>query len=399
MDQDWKHWGPLAERYQKPGPRKMLALDGGGMRGVITLEILLALEQKLAAQSGRGEEFCLAEFFDYIGGTSTGAIIATGLARGMKVAELQDFYFRCGENMFDRARLFDMYKQLYKKEPLIEELHKVYGAESTMQPEHLETLLLVVMKNVTTDSPWPISSNPWAKYNEPNRADQNSRIPLWKIVRASTAAPVFFPPEVIEWDPNNHDKTFVFVDGGVTPFNNPAFQMYKMATIPEYRLGWPTGEKNLLIVSVGTGIAPSDEVIKSPEISIAHTIKTLPPDLMFAIQVEQDVNCRTIGRCSYGVEIDRELGDMIPRNNGVPISLNEDTGKQFLYVRYNADISKKHLAELAIEGKNAKHVKDIDKASAIPDLRTVGQDAAKSVSLDHLGSFSKHWSTVRGIRS
>lgn len=368
------------------------------MRGVITLEILLALETKLAAHSGRGEQFCLAEFFDYIGGTSTGAIIATGLARGMKVAELQDFYFRCGENMFDRSKLFDMYKQLYKKEPLVEELRSVYGQDSTMQPEHLETLLLVVMKNITTDSPWPISSNPWAVYNQPGREDQNSKIPLWKIVRASTAAPVFFPPEVIEWDKDNPNKTFVFVDGGVTPYNNPAFQMYKMATLPEYNLEWEKGEEKLLIVSVGTGIAPADEAIRTPEISIYHTVKTLPPDLMFAIQVEQDVNCRAIGRCSYGAAIDRELGDMIPKRNGISISLKEDTGKPFLYVRYNADISSEHLKDLKIVGRNAKHVKDIDKASAIGDLCVVGKDAAKVVSLEHLGEFSNHISDIRGIK-
>src|SRR6185295_17341799 len=106
------------------------------------------------------------------------------------------------------------------------------------------------------DSAWPISSNPAAKYNDRARPDCNLNIPLWKLVRASTAAPVFFPPEVVSWDPDDPAKSFVFVDGGTTAYNNPAFLLFRMATQPAYRLGWETGEKRLLVVSVGTGSAP-----------------------------------------------------------------------------------------------------------------------------------------------
>ena len=98
----------------------------------------------------------------------------------------------------------------------------------TLKPDDLECLLLAVTRNRTTDSPWPISSNPQAKYNDTSRPDCNLNIPLWQIVRASTAAPVFFPPEVIQWDPKDENKAFVFVDGGLTPFNNPAFLLYRM---------------------------------------------------------------------------------------------------------------------------------------------------------------------------
>ena len=56
---------------------------------------------------------------------------------------------------------------------------------------------MVVMRNHTTDSPWPVSNNPLAKYNDRGRKDCNLNLPLWQLVRASTAAPTFFPPEVI----------------------------------------------------------------------------------------------------------------------------------------------------------------------------------------------------------
>ena len=58
----------------------------------------------------------------------------------------------------------------------------------------------------------------------------NLKFPLWQLVRASTAAPTYFPPEVIDCG----GKPFIFVDGGVTMYNNPAFQMFLMATVDRY---------------------------------------------------------------------------------------------------------------------------------------------------------------------
>ena len=217
-------WGKLASRYEgkENQKHKILALDGGGIRGILTLEVLARMEEMLAETTGGGPAFRLCHFFDYVGGTSTGAIIAAGLARGMSAKELLDFYQKTGPAMFDRQFILKRWHALYKSEPLKKELQKTFGAETTLKPNDLECLLLAVTRNRTTDSPWPISSNPQAKYNNRSRPDCNLNIPLWQIVRASTAAPVFFPPEVIQWDPADASKAFVFVDGGLTPYNNPA---------------------------------------------------------------------------------------------------------------------------------------------------------------------------------
>lgn len=386
-------WGPLASRYQNDVPRKMLALDGGGIRGVLTLSIL----KKIEAVVNRP----LCEYFDYIAGTSTGAIIAAGLAKGMSVDELIGFYRETGTQMFQRTRFLDRLNSLYRNGPLEQQLKQRFGDSTDLKPGTLKTLLLVVTRNVTTDSPWPISSNPEAQYNALSRSDCNLCIPLWKLVRASTAAPIFFPPEVIEVDPLDSRKAFVFVDGGLTPYNNPAFVLYRFATAPEYRLKWPKGERSLLLVSVGTGAAPTDGATPDdPESNMLSTGLGVPGALMYGSLIDQDINCRTIGRCSYGDVIDRELLDMVPREGpdegtlaerlrrpAVPLS--HDCNRDFLYARYNVDLSRSGLAALGFSDVDPGAAQKMDKADAahIELLLKIGEKAAAQVDIRHFGSF------------
>ena len=125
-------WGHLEDRYNTPRPRKLLALDGGGIRGVLTLQVLIRMEEMLAEKSGQGENFRLCNFFDYIGGTSTGAIIAAGLAIGKSARFLSDFYQEVGPAMFEKAFILRRLKHLYKSEPLTEKLKEVFGADTTL---------------------------------------------------------------------------------------------------------------------------------------------------------------------------------------------------------------------------------------------------------------------------
>lgn len=113
------------------------------------------------------------------------------------------------------------------------------------EPQHRQCLLPVVTQNITTDSRWPISSNPDAVFNDPSRRDCNLRIPLCQLAQVSAAAPVCFPPDILKWDPDDESKAFVFVDRGGTPYNNPAFLLYGMATSARYRSGWKTGRSCL----------------------------------------------------------------------------------------------------------------------------------------------------------
>ncbi|SFP66488.1 patatin-like phospholipase family protein [Parafilimonas terrae] len=368
-------WGPLQQRYETSQPRKILSLDGGGIRGVLALEILLELETQLRAALNADEKFVLADYFDYIGGTSTGAIIAAGLSLGKSAQEMLDFYQQKGEAMFDKAFLLKRVKYFYNDGPLLQELKNTFGSGNiNLQSGAFKTLLLVVTMNRSTDSPWPISNNPLAKFNDPSLPDCNLQIPLYQLVRASTAAPAYFRPETLQWDPKDPDKTFVFVDGGVTPYNNPAFLMYRMATQVPYNLNWKTGEKELLVVSVGTGSAPSPGVYDN----LLETLKELPNNLMYAMQVDQDINCRTVGRCVFGAPIDLELGDMIPLGtDGKMLSLASDASRHFTYARYNANLSAEGLKNAGLGHIDSDNVREMDSTKYIPQLREVGRTVGK----------------------
>jgi hypothetical protein len=69
--------------------------------------------------------------------------------------------------MFDPSWLIERIKYLYTADPLKAKLQDVFGRDTNLELDNLKCLLLVVRKNVTTDSPWPISSNSDAKYNDP----------------------------------------------------------------------------------------------------------------------------------------------------------------------------------------------------------------------------------------
>jgi len=378
-------WGPLENRYKTKRPRKLLALDGGGIRGVLTLQVLIRMEELLREHSGQGDNFRLCNFFDYIGGTSTGAIIAAGLARGMSAQELADFYMKAGPAMFDKSFILFRLRHLYQSQPLQVELQKTFGKDTTLSPQDLKCLLLVVTRNVSTDSPWPISSNPDARYNVPDRPDCNLAIPLWQLVRASTAAPIYFAPEVLQWDPDDPSKTFVFEDGGLTPYNNPAFLIARMATTKAYNLNWDADENNLLVMSVGTGSAPKvDAEVYSSGKSAFTNLANFPAALMYGAQVDQDINCRIVGRCVHGAPIDSELDDLIPCDEaGNAIPLSTDLHRRFLYARYNAELTSTWLNAHGLGNVDPSQVAQLDSVEHINDLVSVGNAVANDVKIEH----------------
>jgi hypothetical protein len=376
----------LMARLTRQGPRKLLALDGGGIRGVLSLEILAEMERLLIKQSGR-PDYRLADYFDYISGTSTGGIIAAGLSMGMSVAEIMKFYVDNGKAMFDKTSLItraaSLFQSKFNSEPLAEQLKDVFGEDTRLGSPKLKSLLLLVMRNATTDSPWPVSNNPCAKYNDPDHPADNLKFPLWQLVRASTAAPTYFPPEVITVG----DKPFIFVDGGVTMYNNPAFQMFLMATVSQYwpkapaNIGpWKTGPDDMLIMSVGTGTSAGQNFSLRPEeMTLLFNASEIPSALMYAALNEQDLLCRVFGECVEGPPLDRELGTMMPSSGPL-----DRRAKMFRYARYNAELTPEGLRDLGCGGIDPKKVQQLDSVESIGDLRKIGKAvAAQRVKAEH----------------
>jgi hypothetical protein len=370
----------LIERIEGAGPKKLLAIDGGGIRGVLALEVLQKIEDLLKAKSGKAD-FRLADYFDYIAGTSTGGIIAAGLSIGMSVGDILTFYQDAGAQMFVKANLLRRLRSEFKSEPLAAKLKEVFASDTTLGSEKLRTLLLLVMRNATTDSPWPISNNPYARYNDGARPDCNLKFPLWQLVRASTAAPTFFPPEVIVLPSAApaEEREFVFVDGGVTMYNNPTFQMFLMATLDRYwalkpEARWQPGADRMLIVSVGTGTSPDARSGLEPnEMNLLFNATTIPSALMFAALNEQDLLCRVFGDCRAGDALDREVGDLI--GSAGPLQREQ---KLFTYLRYNAELTREGLDALGCGGIEPDSVQKMDSIANIPDLRRVGKRVAET---------------------
>ncbi len=370
------------ERQSSSGPKRLLALDGGGIRGVLTLEVLAGLEEQLRQRHG-DRDLVLADVFHYFAGTSTGAIIAAALALGRPVAEIQERYATLGRKVF-RKRLLPMrLRSMYRDGPLTEELEDFFGADATLGDPRFRSLLLLVLHNTVTDSPWPLSNCTRAKYNRADRylnavPDRNLDLPLSTLVRGSTAAPVYFPPQRLRVGA----RDFVFQDGGMTPFNNPAFLLFLMATLPEYGLCWPTGEKELLVVSVGTGSAAAVHPgLRPRQVDLLFNASNFPSVFMRGASVGQDLVCRSLARTRAGEEIDREFGSRLD-------AIAPGGRNLFTYVRYDADLSDESLAALGVSRRDARELRRLDAVGAMSQLREVGRSVAARVDVEtHLADF------------
>jgi patatin-like phospholipase/acyl hydrolase len=383
-------------RMTAPGPKKILSCDGGGILGLMSVEILAKLEADLRVQLGKSD-LVLGDWFDFVCGTSTGAMIAACISTGMSMNTIRSFYVSSGELMFDKASIFKRLHYKYNDEPLAAklkfELNKALGYPidspmATLGDKGLRTLLMMVLRNHSTGSPWALCNNPDAKYSQQDRKDCNLNLPLWQIVRGSAAAPTFFPPEVVTFAPGTpNEYQFVFVDGGVTAYNNPAFLAFQMATAAPYQVSWKTGVDQLLLVSVGTGSAAKARPdLRASELWLIDHARNIPTALMDGASAGWDMACRMLGACRFGAPIDYEFGDMIQPVDS--IDSNWTGAKQFTYVRYDPDVSQSGLDDLGLETIKAENIQVMDSVKYIMDIQRVGEAyAQKNVALKHLQPF------------
>jgi uncharacterized protein len=242
---------PSKQQHLDPAkmPKRILSLDGGGIRGILTLEYLGAIESMLRQRTGN-KSLLLSDYFDLIGGTSTGSIIAAGLACGMSVDQLKTLYQNLGKSIFvSKFWKLGLLAPKFPAEPVQQALDAQLGAETTLGSDKVRTGLMVMTKRLDTGSPWPLHNHPNARY-----AAQDGALLLSHVVRASTAAPTYFEPQTM--DISARDGTVVhgvFVDGGVSPFNDPSYQLLMLALLDGHGFRWSPGKDNLLLISLGTG--------------------------------------------------------------------------------------------------------------------------------------------------
>jgi len=249
----------------------------------------------------------------------------------------------------------------------------VYGADTTLGGDALLTGLLVVIKRLDSGSPWPVSNNPDGKYF---RSDEGGTIgngdyKLWQAVRASTAAPDYFEPEriTIAQLPDHPPIYGDFVDGGVSPFNNPALQAFMYATLGGYRIKWPAGRDNILVVSVGTGAA--DAAVRRSEVAAAHAVRALL-SLMEDCGTLQEMLLQWMSESPTARKIDSELneltGDLV---GGAPL---------LSYVRYNVDLQQAAIHGLLgdeAEALAVDHLTAMDAPDNMPLLHQLGVAAGR----------------------
>lgn len=318
----------LEEHLFGPPPKRILALDGGGVRALVALGFLERIESLLRDVYGTNDEFRLADHFDLIGGTSSGALVATGLALGFSVAEVIELSSRVSHRTFaDPGWSYGLLSPKFDSGVLVAELRASIGDETLGSP-NLRTGLAIVAKRIDTGSPWIFHNNPRGKFYRPGESAgsvANADIPLYELLRASSAAPTYFEPERIAVAPGIEG---LFVDGGVSPFNNPALLLLMMVTTPGYGYGWPAGVDELNLISVGTGLGgPTRD---------SAALESLPSALFAAVSLESIItDCQWqaqavlqwLGQSAGPWEIDSEAGSYA--------SVEAIPQKLLRYQRYN----------------------------------------------------------------
>lgn len=373
------------------GPRKrLLAIDGGGLAGLIPAESLIQIEQQLDEISGTAKPLC--ERFDLIGGTSTGAILAAGLALGLKASDLRDFYLKYGHEIFTKSFLPLWFWHRYSSAPLEKRLKEVLGEQTTLGSDRLRTQILIVTKNATQGNDWFFSNNPKQKFFK-NNAD----LPLWQVVRASTAAPTYFPPQTIKvLDETGKKQSYEFVDGGVSSYNNPALQLFLEATIPQYGYGWPMGTDQILLISLGTGFnAVTIDAGKAAGYNLIDWGKYVVKEMMNEANLQQNLLLHIIGQRPPAAK--SATAELVKSGaaKGVPdekvmtqIGVELNAHKLLTYQRITVGLTRQRLDQLGLTDIDPVKVREMDAVDQISNMQRIGAAVAKEqVRMDALKAF------------
>ena len=229
--------GTLQTRRQPlPWPQgrsfRILSIDGGGICGILPASLLAEIETRFLG--GRS----VVDYFDLIAGTSTGGIIALGLAHGLTAYEIKDFYIERGHQIFPHANFFErqwrrlrrLLRHVYASAPLERELLKIFGDTPL---EQARTRLCIASFEGVHGEPWIFKTPHHPDYKK----DRFER--MVKIALATSAAPTY-----LRAVPN---AGYVMVDGGLWA-NNPI-----MNGLVDVLACFDVARDNIRILSLGCG--------------------------------------------------------------------------------------------------------------------------------------------------
>lgn len=234
-------------------PFRVLSIEGGGMRGYYTATLLNAL-CRLFNEGSSNVDF--GKNLNLICGTSTGAILACTIAKGILLQEVMKMYKKEGKQIFSRP----VPKSIIKKICWSVQHFRNHSAET----EYLKNALESYFNSVTLEDVYKergialcipaVNANnhrAWL-FKTPHEKDLNrdKKYSLVDVCMASAAAPFLFSPHIVE-NPSNPDNVQCFVDGGIWA-NSPVL----VALVEAVRIAQP--EQEIHILSVGTAAAPND---------------------------------------------------------------------------------------------------------------------------------------------
>jgi len=168
----------------------ILSLNGGGMAAYLEAAFIAKLEEHAKLPS--------AALFDRIYGVSAGAIVGGGLAQGYPAKELKEIIKENGHSIFGKKRWWALWSSWYKASALEKMYEQVYGSATlgTLQTEFCTYAVKISGEQITTKF--------WKSWEDPGML-------LKSVVRASSAAPVYFDPLLLDGE--------VYIDGGMYSSN------------------------------------------------------------------------------------------------------------------------------------------------------------------------------------
>jgi len=219
---------------------KILAIDGGGIRGIIPATVFMEIER----QTGKR----IADLFDLIAGTSTGGILAVGFGKPGRdgrpeytAGDLRELYLQEAAAIFPQPAFPGSLWNSVKRP--VAEKYSSRGIEDVLRKFFGGSRLKDSLCNVLVTSYEIRLRQPWFFRSDRARQDPSYDFPLWEVARATAAAPTYFAPARL--GNGSGAKPWTLIDGG-TYANNPALCAYA-----EVRQLEPDAE--ILLVSVGTG--------------------------------------------------------------------------------------------------------------------------------------------------